>query len=107
MTASRKVRVLDVPPAEALCLAKSGKPVPEHMGNCLYLEWFSDTNGRVVIESTDYKLTVSAQEWTLSTDEEKEQAGANHEAIRDWFDQLEKAFSEESNPEEDKPPDYC
>ena len=28
---------------------------PEHMANCLYLEWFSEANGRVVIESTDYE----------------------------------------------------
>jgi len=69
MTASRKVRLTD-PSA----LADSGsdldvKPTPERWGNCLYLEWYSGRNGRVVIESPDYDVTVSAPEWRLTDDE--------------------------------------
>ncbi|MEI8340074.1 MAG: hypothetical protein WCH43_00880 [Verrucomicrobiota bacterium] len=105
MTASRKVRVLDVPIGEAMRLAKAGSPVPEHMGNCLYLEWFSEANGRVVLESTDYKITVTAPEWTLSRAEEKEQAGANHEAIRNWIGRLGEASPEEFDPKVVQPPD--
>src|SRR4029077_10111042 len=52
ITASRKVRVLDVPLEEARRLTKKGETPPEHRANCFYLEWFSDANGRVVIEST-------------------------------------------------------
>lgn len=105
MTASRKVRVLDVSVEEAMTLARQGMPIPEHMGNSLYLEWFSETNGRVLIETVSYKLTVSAPEWTLSIEEEKEQAEENQEAIRKWLNQLREASSEGYPPKADQPPD--
>ena len=41
LTVSRKVRVPDVPFEEFYALRKAGKPAPEHLANCLYLEWFS------------------------------------------------------------------
>src|SRR5690242_14177113 len=47
LTASRKVRVLDMPVVEAYERKKKKLPVPEHTANCLYLEWFSEANGRV------------------------------------------------------------
>ena len=88
MTASRKVRVLDVPVREAMRLAAEDLQVPSHMGNCLYLEWFSESNGRVVLETTDYIVTLSTPEWSLSPEAEAEQAHENHESIREWLEQL-------------------
>lgn len=58
ITAARKVRVFDVPLAEALATLRAGGAPPEHLANSLYLEWFSDANGRVVIESADYRLEI-------------------------------------------------
>ena len=72
MTASRKVRVFDVPMEEAMELLKSGITPSEHLANCLYLEWFSTANGRVVVESAEYELTLSAHEWHLSPGDERE-----------------------------------
>src|SRR5256885_4474750 len=66
LTASRKVRAYDIPVHEALEMLRRKEKPPEHMANCLYLEWFSETNGRVVIESTDYELNISPPEWRLS-----------------------------------------
>src|SRR5947207_13094012 len=37
LTASRKVRVFDIPVAEAYMMAKRGEKAPEHMANCMYL----------------------------------------------------------------------
>lgn len=74
LTASRKVRVMEIPMPEAYLLKKRGEHVPEHMANCLYLEWFSEQNGRVVIESTDYVLTTSAPEWRLTPEEDEQRA---------------------------------
>ena len=48
LTASRKVRVFDVPLEKALEMIRRKEKPPEHMANCLYLEWFSEANGRVV-----------------------------------------------------------
>lgn len=74
ITASRKVRVFDIPIEAAYLACKSGVKPPEHKANCLYIEWFSDFNGRVVIESTDCELTVSEPEWRLSKQDEEERA---------------------------------
>src|SRR5207244_11840090 len=46
ITASRKVRVLDVPLEEEMRLTRDGTPPPEHSANALYLEWFSQEIGR-------------------------------------------------------------
>jgi len=109
VTASRKVRVFDVPLEEALRISKFGGRPPEHMGNCFYLEWFSNANGRVVIESTDYKIDISAPSWTLSLAEEEVQAAATQQAMRDWLDRLDEALQsqapQEFDPDEDKPLD--
>src|SRR6266516_7043879 len=72
LTASRKVRVFDVPLEEALNMIRQKKKPPEHMANSLYLEWFSEANGRVVIESADYELTISAPEWRMTPEEDAE-----------------------------------
>jgi len=74
LTASRKVRVWDVPVDEALEVLDRKQKPPEHMANCIYLEWFSEANGRVVIESVDYEVTISAPEWRLSAEEDEERA---------------------------------
>jgi len=74
LTASRKVRVPDVPLEEFIRLRKARQPAPEHMANCLYLEWFSEANGRVVIESADYKLILSPPAWTLTPVEDEQRA---------------------------------
>jgi hypothetical protein len=110
ITASRKVRVFDVPIEEALRLTRDGKTPPEHFANGCYIEWFSKANGRVVIESTNYSVDVSAPEWILSPDEEQEQIAASHEALLAWLDQLDQP--DESNDsakagewEEDRPLD--
>lgn len=75
LTASRKVRVFDIPLEDALSMIHRHEKPPEHMANCLYLEWFSDANGRVVVESTDYEVTLSPPEWRLTPAE-------NHERVQ-------------------------
>jgi len=66
LTASRKVRVFDVPLEEALEMIRRGEKPPEHRANSIYLEWYSETNGRVVIESADFELTISTKVWKLT-----------------------------------------
>jgi hypothetical protein len=77
LTASRKVRVLDLPIEEACDRSEKQLPVPEHMANCLYLEWYSEANGRIVIESTDYRLSISAPAWRLTPEQEPSPRSSN------------------------------
>jgi len=88
LTASRKVRVFDLPLEEAREILRRKEKPPEHTANCLYLEWFSDANGRVVIESADYELTVSAPTWRLTPQEEEDRATQAATAMDDFMNRL-------------------
>src|SRR6201984_3855259 len=96
MTAARKVRVIDNLDYEAI---NDDQPFSEHMANVLYLEWFSDTNGRVVIESTDYKIEIGEPAWRLSPEDESHPREANTDAMQLYRDRK----TESSHPGE-KPP---
>lgn len=100
MTASRKVRVFDLPLEESLAMIKRGEKPPEHRANSLYLEWFSTFNGRIVIESHEFELTVSAPEWRLTPAEEKARARQAAEGMEALMRQLTEAIEkhERSHP---------
>ncbi|MGB8369535.1 MAG: hypothetical protein ACLPYZ_16705 [Limisphaerales bacterium] len=103
LSASQKVRVFTIPDDEAFEMMDRGEKPPECMANALYLEWFSEGNGRVVIESTDFELNISAPEWRLTPAEEKQRA-QDAEAGWGMFSQqlneaLEKQKRGQKNPE--------
>jgi hypothetical protein len=93
ITASRKVRVPGLPLNEWLELRRRGEEAPEHWGNALYLEWYSDLNGRVVVESADYDVEVSLPEWQMSDAEEHGQREENGEAMNRFLDRLEASLA--------------
>lgn len=103
LTASRKVRVFDIPLEEVHRRLDQGLPVPEHRANCLYLEWFSEANGRVVVESTDYKLTISAPAWRLTSEEEKQRQIDAANGFNSFMERLSKVLAaQQHHPPEDK-----
>ena len=76
ITASRKVRVLEFPPEDMHLYYKTGREMPWHWGNSLYLEWFSARNGRVVIETTNFELRiVGGAAWEMTEAEKRSNAG--------------------------------
>ncbi|MFY9987188.1 MAG: hypothetical protein WAK31_20675 [Chthoniobacterales bacterium] len=89
MTAARKVRVIDNFDPEA---ATADEPFSEHTANALYLEWFSDANGRVVIESTDYEIGIGEPAWRPSPEDEARQLEANTEAMQSFMDRISESF---------------
>ncbi len=88
MTASRKSKVVTVD--EAVSHRSYHKPseILHEWRNTLYLEWFSDTNGRVIIESSSFLMTISPYEWSMDEDAEEAQKLANLHAMRDFMAQL-------------------
>jgi hypothetical protein len=52
ITADRILRHYDCPVEELLARIAAGEPPPTEWRKTLYLEWYSDRNGRVVIQST-------------------------------------------------------
>jgi hypothetical protein len=101
LTASRKVRVMEIPMPEAYLMKKRGEHVPEHMANSLYLEWFSEQNGRVVIESVDYELKISAPEWRLTPEEESQRAQQAAAGMDDFMGKLTEAIEQQQRGQKD------
>ncbi len=90
MTASRKVRVLD--PSAERALAGDSWPEaapPPKWGNALYLEWYSEANGRVVIESASFEVELDLPQWRLSETEIAAQAEQSRTCLEDFLHQLE------------------
>lgn len=50
--ADQILRHYDCPLVELLARIRAGEPPPEDLRPALYLEWYSDRNGRVVIQDT-------------------------------------------------------
>jgi hypothetical protein len=103
ITASRKVKVPDIPLDQIGEYYAARKPFPWHWGNSLYLEWFSATNGRVVIESASYQLTISPDStWDMTPAEEETQRAANGVALGDFMQRLGEAVPWKPDDTEEK-----
>ena len=104
ITASRKVRVFDVPLEDALAMFDRKEKPPEHMANSIYLEWFSEHNGRVVIERADYEVTISPPEWRMTPEENLERArlaaDGMHNFMKRLTDAIEVHRAGQKDPEE-------
>ncbi len=88
MTASRKNKVPTVSEEEFHELYQNNREIPYEWRNTLYLEWFSEINGRVMIESSGYILTISPHEWEMDEDAEDAQKLANLNSMRDFMAQV-------------------
>jgi hypothetical protein len=85
MTASLKTKVPLVSDEEFATLCHEQMEIPYEWRNTLYLEWFGEFNGRVVIEASTFTLSISAHEWELDEDAEAAQKLANLNAMRDFM----------------------
>jgi hypothetical protein len=101
LTASRKVRVFDIPLEDALAMIRRKEKPPEHMANSLYLEWFSERNGRVVIESADYLLTISPPEWRLTPEEDADRARQAARGMTEFMGRLSEAIEQHQRGQKD------
>jgi hypothetical protein len=101
LLASQKARVFAVPDEEAFAMIDRGEKPPECIANALYLEWFSEGNGRVVIESADYELEIYAPEWRLTPAEEKQRAKDAEAGWEMFSQQLNEASEKQKRGQKD------
>lgn len=101
LSASQKVRVFTIPDEEAFEMIERGEKPPERTANALYLEWFSEGNGRVVIESTDFELEISTPEWRLTPAEEKQRADGAEAGWEMFSKQLNDALEKHKRGQKD------
>lgn len=99
ITASRKARVPDISEEEVAAREWDGREIPFQWSNVLYLEWFSEINGRVLIEAAGYQLKVSDSEWSMDEDQEEAQKLANLSAMRDFLAQVIQREEPDESPE--------
>jgi len=78
----------DMTAARRVCHYPRRKEEEVRWQNALYLEWFSESNGRVLIEATHYKLRISEHAWRMDEDEEEAQKLANLQAMREFMAQM-------------------
>lgn len=93
MTASRKVKIPTISMEEYYKI-KHEKPMPYRWGNVLYLEWYSQFNGRVVIEAVDFEQHLTLPQWRLTAEDEEEQKHKNLEAMNQYMAEFEKMLEE-------------
>ena len=102
ITASRKVKVPEIPMSQIGEYYAARKPFPWHWGNSLYLEWYSERNGRVVIESASYVLKIVGDStWDMTAEDEEKHRQSNSMTITDFMERLGQASAEETDPDED------
>jgi hypothetical protein len=101
LSASQKARVFTISDEEAFAMIDRGEKPPERIANALYLEWFSEGNGRVVIESADYELTISPPQWRLSPEEEKQRARDVEAGWGGFVEQLNEALEKQKRGQKD------
>src|SRR6266700_369572 len=99
--ACREGRVCGFPLQEALEMIRRKEKPPEHMANSLYLEGFSEANGRVVIESADYELTIPPPEWRLTPEEDADRAKQAAAGMADFMEKLTEAIEQQQRGQKD------
>jgi len=81
ITASHKVKVDSEPEQQE----DAGTDPPDEWHNALYFEWYSEANGRVFIEATDFEISISAWVWEMDEAEEEAQKMSNLHSLREWL----------------------
>ena len=86
MTASRRVKVPLVP-VENMRRTDGKEPKSAfHWANCLHLEWFSEQNGRVVIEGVGFDVEIAdGPIWSMTCGDLKAQADASSHNIVEFL----------------------
>lgn len=88
ITASRKARIPEISEAEIIECHRQDQEIPCRWRNLFYMEWFSESNGRVLVEAVGYELKISEQKWHMDEDLEEAQKLANMNTMRDFMAQI-------------------
>jgi hypothetical protein len=85
ITVSKKVKHITASDEEWQLCMEEGRQPPFEWRNSIYIEWFSEENGRVVIESADFEMQITEFAWQMDEAEEQAQQFANLNAMRNWL----------------------
>ncbi len=106
ITASRKTRIFDISPQQVRELRLRGEPVDCRIGNLLTIEWYSNANGRVTVESTDFQIQISDFAWRMTAEEEQEQLQRNQGSFDRWSSIVAYESDEDGDLDDEEYPRY-
>ena len=87
ITASRKVRDVPMEDIERLMSGTEvGGTSRYPLAHCFYLEWYSESNGRVVIESTKFRIELGEQAWVLDEEGGARRRAEDEKSLCSWLD---------------------
>ncbi|WP_153559363.1 hypothetical protein [Roseimaritima sediminicola] len=102
ITADQMIKHHDIPNDELVRRLLAGEKPPFSWRKCLYVEWFSNANGRVVIQSTRHEVErVGERAFELTEEEWKEQARQNNSELGYFMAQLGDALSQNTDETEE------
>jgi hypothetical protein len=102
ITADQTVKHFDLPDDELVQRLLAGEKPPFTWRKCLYLEWFSNRNGRVVIQSTRLEVERwGERSFELTEEQWREQHRQNQQEMSFFMTQLGDALENGSLDEDD------
>jgi hypothetical protein len=103
ITADQMIKHHDISNDELVRRLLAGEKPPYTWRKCLYLEWFSNTNGRVVIQSTRLEVErLGERAFELTEEEWQEQAKRNAKEINYFMAQVDDALQAKKPDEEEE-----
>ncbi|MCM2375127.1 hypothetical protein [Aporhodopirellula aestuarii] len=101
ITADQMIKHHEIPNDELVRRLMAGEKPPFTWRKCLYLEWYSNANGRVSIQSTRLEVErIGERAFELTEEQWKEQARQNADELGHFMAQLGDAL-QKREPEDD------
>jgi hypothetical protein len=98
ITADMVIKHFEIPTDELVRRLRNGEKPPFTWRKCLYLEWYSNHNGRIVIQSTRLEVErIGERAFELSNEQWIEQSRQNQQEIEYFMTQLGDALGSDSN----------
>jgi hypothetical protein len=100
MTASKRVKAPFLTPEQIEELEMEPEDVQLGWKNALSLEWYSLVNGRVMLETTQYDITITTHQWELDKEGENKQRQENAAAMEHFMELMLTASEAQSEVKE-------
>jgi len=102
ITASHRVKDLLVSVNAFLAMDEDEREKSYRWANCLYVEWYSRSNGRVVMEGVAFEVEwIEGPLWRITEEELREQGERSQEAVAGFFEDVATAMGAEELIEAD------
>ena len=103
IAADQMIKQFDIPERELVERLTAGEKPPFKWSKCLYLEWFSNRNGRVVIQSTRLEVErIGERAFELTEQQWQEQHQQNRSEMNFFMTQLGDALENGGEEEGDE-----